>query len=68
MRPYEAKRILSAPAGNKPPQAAPKRQPSAAGAVWRGEARERARNARLGRSERSGLCFDDMAVLKLDEE
>ena len=22
----------------------------------------------IGRSEQSGLCFDDMAVLKLDEE
>ena len=27
VRPYEEKRILSAPAGDKPPQAAPKRQP-----------------------------------------
>ena len=44
----------------------PKPKPSAAGSVWRGGARERARNARQGVPRRSGLCADESRMLTIN--
>ena len=51
VRPYEEKRILSAPAGDKPPQAAPKRQPSGSGCRLERRSKGAGEECPPGRSE-----------------